>query len=202
MRDCTASVFPSTFGILGQGGIKGCFEVGGSRGSRGHGVMLGVVNGKRKVKTRGGYLARSGTVLLHIHGAVQPVTSLTAGNMSSWENGAAPRYPKSDSFPAGSRTRKHDNDMRSCPSLYHHYFMSCCMGSDVGFTRGDESANNAFIEGPKHALLPCVSLLLSTVSEEITRKKLFYSCPLHARIRRARFFFAPTVMAEAFGYSR
>jgi hypothetical protein len=43
----------------------------------------------------------------------------------------------------------------------------------VGFTRGDESANNTFIEGQKHALLPCVLLILSTVSEEIIRKKLF-----------------------------
>ena len=161
MRDCTASVFPSTFGILGQGGIKGCFEVGGSRGSRGHGVMLGVVNGKRKVKTRGGYLARSGTVLLHIHGAVQPVTSLTAGNISSWENGAAPRYPKSGSFPPGQGL---GSKATICAHVLVYIITTSCLAiweATVGFTRGDESANNTFIEGQKHALLPCVLLILS-----------------------------------------
>ena len=82
------------------------------------------------------WLAGTVTVLLRIHGAVQPVTPLTAGNTSSWENGAAPRYPESGSFPARSRTRKQGNDMRSYPSLYRHYSMSCWIGSDCRIHAG------------------------------------------------------------------
>jgi hypothetical protein len=173
-------VFPSTFGVLGQGGIEECFEVGGSRGSRGHGVMgetMDVINGKRKAKTMGGYLGLCCNSL-----AQSRSFCASTGQCSRHDCGKhiidhrgkmeLPRdIPSQALFPPGQRL---GSKATICAHILLYIATTLCLvglEATVGFTRGEESANNAFIEGRKHALLPCVSLLLSTVSDEIMRKK-------------------------------